>query len=541
MRKLLALILAALLLLCTVGCAAQSGDGSVSSSASQSVGGGIVIDSSNSATVSWPSVSDEDSISASLCSGHKDVNGDNVCDNCSVSVLWNFDFYSVNDLHGKFKDTDSQIGVNEMTTYLKQAKAVNPNTMVLSAGDMWQGSSESNLTRGNIITEWMNELEFVAMTLGNHEYDWGEEPIKDNAKIANFPFLGINIYDSSTNKRVDYCKSSVFIDAGVVQIGIIGAIGDCYSSIAADMRQGVYFVTGDSLTQLVKKESQNLKAMGADFIIYMLHDGYGGTNYGPTIDDSSLSGYYNVALSNGYVDLVFEGHTHKYYTKTDKYGVSHLQGGGDNLGISHADVDINIATGEKKVNGEYISSSKYSYLSGDTIVDKLLNKYADEVGKADEILGTNAYQRNSNAIRNIVAELYYKAGVQKWGKDYKIVLGGGFLNVRSPGYLAKGDVTYGNLQMLLPFDNQLVLCSIKGTYLKSKFFETTNTNYFIYYESYGQNIKNKIDPNATYYIIVDSYTSTYAPNKLTEIARYDTSTFARDLLAEYIKQGNLAK
>lgn len=505
MKRLLSVILAFILVLCTAGCSFVGNLGTAS------------------------------------CPEHLDKENDGVCDNCAASVVWNFDFYSVNDLHGKFRDTDSQTGVDEMTTYFKNAITANPNTVLLSAGDMWQGSAESNLTRGNIVTEWMNELGFASMTLGNHEYDWGEEPIRQNAELAQFPFLGINIYDRDTNERVEYCKSSAFIDKGEVQIGIIGAIGDCYSSIASDMSEGVYFLTGDRLTELVKKESQSLKEKGADFIIYVLHDGYGGTNYSSTIADSMLSGYYDVALSNGYVDLIFEAHTHKYYTKTDKYGVYHLQGGGDNLGITHADVDINIANGSKKVNGEYISATKYSGLPDDPIVGRLMSKYADKVGKAEETLGKNAYQRNSRAIRNIVAELYYKAGVEKWGKDYKIVLGGGFLSVRSPGYLAVGDVTYGDLQMLLPFDNQLVLCSVKGKYLKSKFFETDNSNYFIYYESYGANIKNNIDPEGTYYIIVDSYTSTYGPNHLTEIARYDSTTFARDLLAEYIEQGGLAK
>jgi hypothetical protein len=44
----------------------------------------------------------------------------------------------------------------------------------------------------------------------------------------------------------------------------------------------------------------------------------------------------------------------------------------------------------------------------------------------------------------------------------------------------------------------------------------------------------------TYYVIVDTYTSTYTSNRLTEIERYGTGTYARDLLADYIKGGNLA-
>ena len=87
--------------------------------------------------------------------------------------------------------------------------------MLLSTGDMWQGAAESNLTKGGIIVEWMNLLGFVSMTLGNHEFDWGEDAIRDNLDIADFPFLAINVYSNTTNALADYCTPSVMIERGV--------------------------------------------------------------------------------------------------------------------------------------------------------------------------------------------------------------------------------------------------------------------------------------------------------------------------------------
>ena len=113
------------------------------------------------------------------------------------------------------------------------------------------------------------------------------------------------------------------------------------------------------------------------------------------------------------------------------------------------------------------------------------------------------------------------------------------MTVRSPGYLHSGTVTYADLEAILPFDNQIVLCSIRGRDLVNKFLNTSNSNYFIYCGDYGNSIKNNIDYNATYYVITDTYSSQYTYNNLTEVARYDETTFARDLLAEYIKSGNL--
>ena len=120
--------------------------------------------------------------SGTICE-HTDQNNDGCCDVCSIDVLVNFDFYAINDLHGKFRDTSNQPGVDELSTYLRRAYFAEENVLVFSSGDMWQGSSESNLTQGFIVTEWMNNMEFISMTLGNHEYDWGEDAIIKNSDV----------------------------------------------------------------------------------------------------------------------------------------------------------------------------------------------------------------------------------------------------------------------------------------------------------------------------------------------------------------------
>ncbi len=472
---------------------------------------------------------------------HVDKNDDGVCDDCRVSVMVELAFFAMNDLHGKFDDTQNQPGVDELTTYLKDARAAYDGMILLSSGDMWQGSSESNLTRGQILTEWMNELDFAAMTLGNHEYDWGEEAIAANAALAEFPLLAINVYDRDTDARAAYCSPSVMVDLDYVQIGIIGAIGDCYSSISGEMSGGVYFKTGHELTALVKAEAIRLREAGADLIVYSLHDGYDESRMSGTLSDGDLRGYYDPSLSDGYIDLVFEGHTHQKYALVDSEGVYHLQNGGENRGISRVTVAYNVANGNHRVqNATVIASSVYDDEEPDPLVDKLLEQYRDQVSLGSQVLGQNGRYMNSDALKALVARLYYEAGMEAWGDEYDIVLGGGFLSVRSPYDLQAGKVVYSDLQSLLPFDNALVLCSIKGEDLLSKFIHTSNRNYVNYYGDYGQSVKDNIDPRKTYYIVVDTYTSTYAPNRLTEIKRYDSAVFARDLVAEYIRGGGLA-
>ena len=467
------------------------------------------------------------STSAPFHCDHADADDNGFCDLCQRSVLVVLDFYAINDLHGKFVDGDNHIGVDELTTFLK-AKQKTENTVLLSAGDMWQGSPESNLTQGNIITDWMNDLQFAAMTLGNHEYDWGEDAIVGNAAAAEFPLLAINIYDRATDTRVDYCEASTMVEVSGVQIGIIGAIGDCYSSIASDKTEDVYFVTGSGLTSLVKAESQRLRDAGADLIVYVIHDGG---------SVSSITGsHYDAELSNGYVDLVFEGHSHKKYLAQDKYGVYHMQHGGDNTGgISHAEIAINAVTGTFHVTeADLITTSTYANLDDDPIVENLLTKYEDQISLGNQVLGDNSAYRSSNWLCNKVAELYYHLGQETWGDRYQVTLGGGFLSARSPYDIEKGPVTYGQIQSIFPFDNDIVLCSIKGSDLLSKFINTSNNRYHIY-GSWGT-----IDPNGTYYVVVDTYTATYAPNRLTIVETYTPGVYARDLLADFVAAGGLS-
>ncbi|MBE6781004.1 MAG: hypothetical protein E7545_08505 [Ruminococcaceae bacterium] len=471
---------------------------------------------------------------------HKDDDNNGRCDKCNESVLVYIDLFAVNDLHGKICDSASQPGVDELTSYFKLMYEKEDNVVVLSSGDMWQGSSESNLTRGHLTTEWMNYIGFESMTVGNHEYDWGSAAIADNAKVAKFPLLAINVYSRDDNKQVDYCQSSVLIERNGIKIGIIGAAGDNYTSIATEMSKDVYFKTGKELTALVKAESEKLKKQGAQIIVYSIHDGYGKSSSGTgMIADDTLKGYYDATLSSGgYVDVVFEAHTHQNYVLKDAYGVYHLQGGGENKGISHVEIAVNAVNLNKRVTeAEFISNTIYSYLGDDPIVEALLKKYENELEISNKLLGRNPSYKSSDDIGRLVAQLYYEAGVERWGNKYQIVLGGGSINTRNPYNLAVGDVTYSQLLSLLPFDNDLALCSIKGSDLQKNFFN--RSSYFIYYDEYGQGVKNNIQANKTYYIIADSWSYGWEPNKLTVVEKYDPNVYARDLLAQYILDGRL--
>ena len=89
----------------------------------------------------------------------------------------------------------------------------------------------------------------------------------------------------------------------------------------------------------------------------------------------------------------------------------------------------------------------------------------------------------------------------------------------------------------LPFNNQIVLCSISGSKLKSRFINNSSSDYHIALSEYGSSLS--ISNSKTYYVVVDMYTALYSYNGLTVVSRFDDVTYARDLLADHIRGGGL--
>lgn len=465
-----------------------------------------------------------DNCNESFVCAHADADNNNVCDNCKRSLLVNFNFYAINDLHGMYADSDTQPGVDELTTYLLDAQK-NSNSLVLSSGDMWQGSSESNNTKGKLATEWLNYVNCSAMTLGNHEFDWSTDKIRENAQLADFPFLAINVYEHSTNQRAPYCQASVTVTLQGVKIGIIGAIGDCYGSISSSMCKDVYFKTGSELTALVRAEAERLRNDGVNYIIYSIHDG-----------DGQTMNHYDESLSNGLINVVFEGHSHRSYCIDDSYGVYHVQAGGYNAGISHAYVTYNILTEQSDTTADVINNNVYRASESDSIINNLIEKYSDEIGNPNEVVGHITAARDYDTLRNDMAAAYWAKGQKEWGSQYKIAVAGGYISVRNPGNLKAGDILVRDIQTIFPFDNRMHLCSIKGSDLLARYFQNTS-----YVYRYDAEIRAKLESgqglNDTYYIVTDSYNTDFALNNLTMVEELGDDVFPRTVLIEYIKDG----
>lgn len=137
---------------------------------------------------------------------------------CSVLVFFLFTTFAygqqveirilhVNDFHG-FAEPYKPLGSDEplggipyLAAKVNELRKGKPS-LLLSAGDMIQGNNWANLFQGESVMEWMNEMRFDAMVLGNHEFDFGQEVLKKRISEARFPILGANVEGSGPSQTL---------------------------------------------------------------------------------------------------------------------------------------------------------------------------------------------------------------------------------------------------------------------------------------------------------------------------------------------------
>ena len=105
---------------------------------------------------------------------------------------------SFNDFHGALAEGSKDLGYAKMVGYINEFKAENPNTVVVSAGDNYNGTAISNLTHGEPVNEMFKAVELLASAVGNHEFDWGPDKIPTWAEQGGFTFVASNIYETET-------------------------------------------------------------------------------------------------------------------------------------------------------------------------------------------------------------------------------------------------------------------------------------------------------------------------------------------------------
>ncbi|MBM3909220.1 MAG: bifunctional metallophosphatase/5'-nucleotidase [Firmicutes bacterium] len=411
-----------------------------------------------SCTGQFPSFLDSSSTISSFPSSELDISSGAsesstyfASSSASSSPIITLDFYNLNDFHGAVEHNPSnkEIGINRLSNYFKTQLASNPNSIFLSSGDMWQGSADSNITRGRLVVDAMNHLQFSAMAIGNHEFDWTDSYIIQNQLRSNFPLLGINILEKQTQQRASFADASILIERSGIQIGIIGTIGaSLESTILTSAVMNYEFVP---YTNLVQEESERLRELGADLIILLNHDG--------NVESGVLP----------YVDGVFNGHTHRREVFHID-GKPVYQGQAYGQAISHMRFVFNTVNMVPSFSQNQSGVYTYDYLVSQNrfptedpemkaIYDAYLTNEINPIKNEEIGIAEGAFSRN-NLGRLAVEEML------QYGQSVKPEVVASFHNtggVRAS--IDDGAVTYGELYKAFPFDNELMIVQVTGEQL----------------------------------------------------------------------------
>jgi 2',3'-cyclic-nucleotide 2'-phosphodiesterase/3'-nucleotidase len=341
----------------------------------------------------------------------------------------------------------------KLATVLLNEQAKNPEgTILVSAGDMFQGTPESNMLYGKPVVEVMNELKFAAMAIGNHEFDWGIQVLKERIVQSNFPYLAANIIDKASGHIAGFVKPYTVVEKNGIKIGIIGLATPetAYKTNPKYMENYIFVDPAKTVNRLIPA----LRQQGADIIFVLSH--LGSEMNGSTQQVTGEAA--NLAQQVTGVNAIISGHTHlKVAGMVNSIPVIQAAYNGRAVG----EISFTFRKNDRKViniENRVIEVSP-SNVVADKAVLAIVDKAQQEVAPVkNKVLG---YSKNG-----LEHEKFTPSVLGQWVTDsmrHKVNAAIAFENgggLRSS--IPAGNITMGNLFQVVPFDNTLVTVELTG-------------------------------------------------------------------------------
>ena len=414
-----------------------------------------------------------------------------------------------NDVHGAVVPNGPRGGLAVFGGYLANLRAARTGdgggVLLVDAGDLFQGTLESNLGEGAAMIAAYNLLGYDALAIGNHEFDFGPVGARATATSgddsrgalyarmaeANFPFLAANIVDRATGRVVTWPKvrSSVLIDRAGVRIGVVGVTTE--STKRVTMASSVGDLDIAPLAETIAREAAALRAAGAEVVVAAAHAGGACSAFEDPKELASCDADDEImavaaALPAGAVDVLIAGHTHagmahlvngvpviESYAGGRAFGRVDLRlrrdgaGAGGALRVVATDVHppreicAAVVTGTTTCDPRNEGTREPASYEGAAILpdERVAQALAPHVERAratkEELLGVTLAERlessytAESAVGNLFTELMLAARPKA---DVALTNGGG---LRAP--LPAGALSYGALYETSPFDNRFAM------------------------------------------------------------------------------------
>lgn len=372
-----------------------------------------------------------------------------------------------NDMHGRLDAEDGRvIGMAKVKTIKDKEQP----TLMFDAGDAFQGLPLSNFSKGADMAKAMNAVGYDAMTVGNHEFDFGFDTAMNYKKLLNFPILSSNVYKDG--KSV-YAPSTI-IEKNGKKYGVIGV-----TTPETATKTHPNNIIGVSFLDPVASVTAEMKKLQGkvDAFIILSHLGIDTTTKEAWRGDylaSKIAG--NKDFKNNAI-VILDGHSHSVIENGELKNTVMLAQTGTalaNIGKVTFDLQNKIATNMK---ASMIKEADTKEVIQDAAVKAIVETAKDNFGKAtSEVVFHNPVQlqgeRNDvrtretnlgNAIADAM-EAYSVNGFDTAG-DFAVTNGGG-IRASIDG---NKDVTIGDIIKVLPFGNTITQISVKGADVKAMF------------------------------------------------------------------------
>ncbi|HFU3980044.1 TPA: cell surface ecto-5'-nucleotidase Nt5e [Streptococcus suis] len=389
-----------------------------------------------------------------------------------------------NDVHGRILEEKGVIGDAKAATVIEEERSKIENTIVVDAGDAFQGLPISNSTKGEDRANIMNQVGYDAMAVGNHEFDFGMDQAIKYKETLNFPLLSANTYVNGA--RV--FEASTIVDKTPTVVGdefvVIGVTTpETATKTHPKNIEGVTFA--DPITEVNKVIDEVEARALADNRVYnnyiiLAHLGVDATTpvewRGSTLAEALSQ---NSKLAGKRV-IVIDGHSHTVQSATYGDNVTYNQTGSYLNNIGKVTLKSEQLLGEASL----ISAADTASVTPDALITELVNeikvKYESE--NAQVVIENNPVELNgerSNVrvretnLGNAVTDAIYAYGQTGFSNKTSLaVTNGGGLRAT----IAKDQpVTKGDIIAVLPFGNIISQITVTGQQIQDMFTKSLSS------------------------------------------------------------------
>ncbi len=199
----------------------------------------------------------------------------------------------------------NQGGVARRATLIDSIRKENPNTLLLDAGDIFQGTPYFNYYGGELEFKLMSMLKYDFATIGNHDFDNGIDGLYAQLPHAKFDFVSAN-YDFSNTVMDTHVKPYRTIVKNGIKIGVFGLGIELAGLVEQRMYKETKYLdpteASQEMTRILKEDEK------CDLIICLSHLGY-------DYKDDYKIGDLKIAETTKDIDLIIGGHTHTFLKK----------------------------------------------------------------------------------------------------------------------------------------------------------------------------------------------------------------------------------